>query len=434
MAKSIAIFGGAQATSVLAGLVRSKFAAQLIGTTGVGLNAILVTVLSFMTQLMGLGLAGSGVKYLSEENDERVQRIARIRVWGVITALTAIVVMLVIAPWLSQMYMDDWAHSWWFALLGIAIAFQIFCQIEISILRSLQQTRRLANTMVVSSIFSVLFSVPFFYWYGVEGVIWSVCACYLVNASYVIAMGFRSAPLVRADYVGLVHEGLVPSLRDFLRQSRPLLTLGLAFLLTGIVLQGVEMITQTVLSSVASMSMVGLYKSGYQIAVTYPCFLFTAVANDFYPRLAQVGHDVEQRNQLVNRLIRVLFCITLPCIVVLWIVVPYLVPLLLSEEFMPIVGMTRWAMLAVIVQSIYHPIAYLPLAMGKARDYTVLEIISLVQKALCILGGYWLGGLVGCGVGVFVSACLDLAVMGSFVYIKYNFRLDTRALTSHPER
>lgn len=442
LAKSIAIFGGAQAFTVLAGLVRSKFAAELIGTSGVGLNAILVTVLMFMTQLMGLGLAGSGVKYLSEENDERPQRIARIRVWGVITALASIVVMLIIAPWLSQMYMDDWRHAWWFALLSIVIALQIVCQIELSILRSLQQTRRLAHTMIVSAIFSVIFSVPFFYWFGVDGVIWSVFSCYFVNALYVIVMGIRSAPIVRADYLGLGYAGnvglsqtdnedlahasnvgLTTTFRTFLHHSRSLLTLGFAFLLTGIVWQGVELITQTVLSTMASVAMVGLYKSGYQIAVTYPGILFTAVANDFYPRLAQIGHDVEKRNQLVNQLIRVLVCIVVPCIIVLWLIVPYLVPILLSEEFLPMVGMARWAMMAVIVQCLYHPIAYLPLAMGKARDFSILEVVSLVQKSACILAGFFLGGLVGSGVGVFVSACLDLLVLGTFVTLRYKFRL-----------
>ena len=64
IAKNVGIFGGAQVFSVLAALIRTKFAAVFIGTAGVGLSAVYNTVVTFYSNVEGLGLSFSGVKHL----------------------------------------------------------------------------------------------------------------------------------------------------------------------------------------------------------------------------------------------------------------------------------------------------------------------------------------------------------------------------------
>ncbi len=87
--KGAGIFGAAKAVNILTALVRTKFAAVLLGTAGVGLNALFNTVQLFMNQLLGLGLSTGSVKTLSEAYSTHdlafVDRhVTRVRHWAIL--------------------------------------------------------------------------------------------------------------------------------------------------------------------------------------------------------------------------------------------------------------------------------------------------------------------------------------------------------------
>lgn len=426
------VFGGAQALSVLAGLVRAIAAANLIGTVGVGLSTIYNTVCSFMGELMGLGLCGSGVHYLSDAkvcgddrtSDEIVQAdraVQRVRLLMTIAGTSAMLFTLLISPLLSQLYFDDWSHIPHFCLLSLAVGSFLFSDIERSVLRSLQQTRRLAIALSCTAILSVALTVPFYYFMGVEGVLHAVICSSVGSCAVTMWLGAISHPWHLS-----VWRELTVSWGDFWRASRPLLTLGIAFVISGVALQGIEMITQTWMIRCESFEYVGLYRQGYQLAVTYPAMMFTAIANDFYPRLAAVNRDVKLRTELVNKQILVSFSIALPVLAVFALLLPWLVPTLLTDAFLPIVPMAQLALIGVAIKAIHLPIAYLPLAQGRSVDYMIVEVLSLIINALCIYVGYCLGDLCGIGIGIACAEAIYLVTMLVFCRVKYDYRFSVR--------
>ena len=60
--KSSSLMGGAAGINMLLGMVRTKFAAVLIGTTGVGLVASFGAVQGLIGTLAGLGIQSSAVR------------------------------------------------------------------------------------------------------------------------------------------------------------------------------------------------------------------------------------------------------------------------------------------------------------------------------------------------------------------------------------
>lgn len=433
LVKSMLVFGGVQALSVGTGIVRVAAAAKLIGTTGVGLSTIFNTFSGFTAELMGFGLCGSGVHYLSDakvvgeertrdeilQADEAVQRV---RLLMTLSAFAAMLLTIVASPFLSLLYFDDWSHTSHFLLLSVAVAALLLSDVERSVLRSLQQTNRLAVALSVTALLTLVCTIPFYVLMGVGGVIYAVVACAVSSCVVTLWLGALSHPWRLS-----VWRRLTMSWRDFLATSRPLFTLGVAFVISGVALQGIELFTQTWMARCESFDYVGLYKQGYQLAVTYPAMLFTAISNDFYPRLAAVNRDVRHRTALVNRQILVSFSIALPCLVAFWFLIPYVVPLVLSDDFMPIVPMARWALAGVAIKAIYLPIAYLPLAQGRSVDYMIVEVISLVLSALFIYLGYLWADLEGIGQGILCSEVLYLVTMVVFTRVRYDYRF----LTSH---
>lgn len=409
LAKAVTVFGGAQAFSVLAALVRVKFAATYIGAMGVGLTALYTTLSNLVATLMGCGLSSSSVPMLCQsEGEAQRQAIGRLRLIGYVLALVSVPVTLVVSAFYD-------AEAVWLAL---PVATLVPAGIEMAVMKSLKATRSLTASLILSAVCSVIFTVPFYILLGIKGAIWAVATTTTLSSLCTCWLGYRVCD-VRPDWRQL-NAGLWV-------QGRQMFVLGVAFLASGLMAQGVDLLNQMWLQSVAALTVVGLYKAGYQLSVTYTGMIFTAIANDFFPRLASIATDVAARNRLIIQQIRVLLMIVVPLIAVFVVIAPWLVPLLFSQEFLPIVPMIRIAALSVIVKAVYLPVGYLPVALGRSAHFLLLETVSWLMLALGVLLGYHCGGLTGVGCGLLFANVVDLLFVLSFCHRAYGFKLRTKS-------
>ena len=417
--KGAGIFGAAKAVNILTALVRTKFAAVLLGTAGVGLNALFNTVQLFMNQLLGLGLSTGSVKTLSEAYSTHDlafidRHVTRVRHWAILCGAAAIVLLALLSPLLSLLYFDTLHYVPHFMLLGVGVAALIVCDIEQSVMRSLQRSVRLAFSMLLTAICALVFTVPFYWWLGIRGVIFAIVSCAVASACICLWQGHKTHPF-HLDW------GQFSDWSEFWKASQPMLRTGMAFVITGLFLQGSDLFLQSVLATTASLTVVGLFKAGYQCAFTYPSMIFSGVANDYFPRLSAVADDdVAGRRIVVIRQIRVMFLIALPVVVAIWLLAPWVIRILLSEEFLPLVTMVRWSVLAILFKSIYLPLGYLPLALNKRLHFVILEGLSCLINITVVLVGFYLGGLDGIGIGIFAGGILDLILYILFCRYHYN--------------
>lgn len=417
LAKAIVVFGGAQTFSVLAGLVRNKVAAETIGAEGVGLNALYLAIAGLLGSIIGLGLGNSAVQRLSSLGENPIQQreeIGRLRTIEWLLALLSVIVAAVASPWLSRGYFGDYNHIFEMILVGVVSASYIVSGIETAILKSLGRTKALATYLLWIALISVIVSVPIYCLLGVPGVIWSLMLTYLFSALLSVWMGWRASDIAP-------RWSLLTNLKGLFQSLSPVIRLGFAFLATGIVAQAVELFIQSMLQQVASLQEVGLYKAGFQMSITYPAMIFTAIANDFYPRLCAIGNDLSERNRLVRQQTKVLLAVVVPLILLYELIVPWVVTLLLSNEFLPIVTMIRWAALSVILKAVLLPMGYLPLALNKSLHFVLLEVFSWLTLALCIFLGYSLQGFNGIGMGITISTLVDVLIYAWFVHHHYQF-------------
>ena len=404
LAKAIAVFGGAQAFSVLAALVRVKFAAVYIGAVGVGLNALYSTLTNLLSTLMGCGLASSSVPLMCQsQGEEQLRAVSKLRLVGCLLSVFSVPVTMVVATFYG-------IEAMWLAL---PVAAMVLSGIETAVMKSLHATRRLTVSLIVTAFFSVVFTVPFFVWLGIKGVIWAMVCTVTLSSLFTCLLGYGLCR-VRPD-LSLFD-------RQLWTQVKPMFVLGGAFLVSGIMAQGVDLLNQLCLQSVATLAAVGLYKAGYQLSITYTGMIFTAIANDFFPRLSGIVHDVDARNRLITQQIRVLLVIVVLLILLFFVLVPWLVPLLFSQEFVPIIPMVRIAALSVIAKAVYMPMGYLPVALGRSWHFLMLEAVSWSLLACGVLSGYYIGGLTGVGYGMLLCHIFDLIFVWLFCRKVYGFR------------
>ena len=114
--KATTLFGGVQVYQILIQVIRSKFVAVLLGTTGVGLLGLYQSTLQFIQSFTSLGLSQSAVRDVSEANgsgdEEKIGRTVtafKKLVW--FTGLFGMIVVMILSPLLSKVTFGNYDYT-----------------------------------------------------------------------------------------------------------------------------------------------------------------------------------------------------------------------------------------------------------------------------------------------------------------------------------
>lgn len=402
--KYTSIFGSVQGLNILAALVRNKVAAVFLGPSGMGLASLLTVTMNFLSQTAGLGLSLSAVRQVSEYFDEGNQPkilhfVHVVRVWCLMAALLGVLLSICTGYW----------------ILAPAVAITIIGGGEMSILKGARQLRSLAIIQSIAAIASVIISVPLYWKYGQEAIV-----------TVINLMAFASMlPAVFASY--RLYTPRFSFSSQIMGEGISMLRLGVSFTLAGMVGSAAELLIRNWLEREAGLSEVGLYNAGSLLTVTYVGLVFAAMDNDYYPRLS-AAHGVSQMSQMVNRQIEILLLLLTPMLTVMILALPWIIRLLLSADFLPIVAMTQIAAVAMVLKAATLPVAYLTLAHGRSLAYLLLESIYFIVFVLLVIGCYRLWGLTGTGVAILIAHIFDLLMIHIYARCAFDYRFSKRTI------
>ena len=428
LAKMALLFGSVQIATVGAGIIRNKVAAMTVGAAGVGVMALFLTITALVANFASMGVINSGTQAMAKAygtGDESTIRstIAKLRMWEIVSGTIAFLIIALASPLICRVYFGGWTENILSVLtLSLAPAFSIVSGIEQAILKGLQRNRMLSYSILINALTTILVAVPLY-------IVWGYDVIALILTLSMLGMALTSS------YFGHKANNAKPDLSVFAfhrhswscftmlwKTMQPLVALGGAFIVSALCASGSELLLQSYFSTISTFAIVGLYKAGYQMSITYPSLIFTAVENDFFPRLSAISDDVKARNALVTRQIRVLLLIATPLILVFILLLPWIIPLMLSNEFDEIVPMVRIGALAIIARCVALPINYLPLALNRPRDFILVDIVSYTGLVVCVIAGCHVSNLVGVGGGILASVIFDAVFAYVFCRVRYGFR------------
>ncbi|MEQ8534922.1 MAG: oligosaccharide flippase family protein, partial [Imperialibacter sp.] len=179
---------------------------------------------------------------------------------------------------------------------------------------------------------------------------------------------------------------------------------------------GISFVLLTFINRQGSEADVGLYNAGLTITNTYVGLVFTALATDYFPRLAEkINLKTEEWKQVVHQQLELMLLILAPLLVVLILTAPIFIKLLLSEQFLSVIPYLLWAVVGVFLKAPVWALGYIFIASGNNRVFLVTEAsAALIQLALNIFfyQQYGLEGLgVALGCSYLLSFCTLLVVM-----------------------
>ena len=394
------LFGGVQAVNVVASLIRNKCAALFLGPDGVGALSLLNTLVNMLVQLCGMGVSLSGVRRLSlafdEGNVQRIRSVWSVRLLTISGGSLGLVVCGLMGHW----------------LLSPAVLLMIVCSGELAILKAARRLRWLALSQIVSVLSSLLLTVPIYIYYGASSIVAVVVLTALAALLPVLFCSLRVCPLQFPK-----DNTLFP-----LSEMRSMFRLGMAFTLAAVIGAASEYGIRVWLQGEASSQVVGWFSSAQLLTAGYMAILFSALEQDYMPRLSATS-DHRAASGIVRRQLLVLTGLTIPLVSIVMVLLPWLVPLLLSSSFLPIVPLARWWAGAMILKSATLPVAYLTLARDRSLDYLLLETVYYVFFVISVIVGWHYSGLSGVGVGIFIAHVFDLLIIHIYARYQFDFRL-----------
>jgi len=413
--KATSIFGGVQVFNILIGIIRSKIVAVLLGTSGYGFMGLLNAPIGFITNLTGLGIGFSAIRDISSANETGDQvklstTLKTFRRWVWITGLLGMFTVLILSPWLSQWSFGNKEYTWAFALISVTLLIGSISGGQSAVLRGTRRIKDSAKAGMWGSVLGLLTSVPLYYFFGMKGIVPAliISACTGLFISWYFSRKVKTVP-VQVSY------------EESYQQGKQMVKLGVMMTLTGLIGSGVSYLVIAFIGNTGGMSEVGLYNAGWSITNQYVGLVFAAMAADYFPRLAGIQHDNLKIKEAVNHQAEIAILIIAPIILLYLSSLPILIPLLYTKQFMAIIPFTQWVVLGMLFKTASWAMGFIILAKGDTRLFFLTETIANILLLVCNIGGYYLFGLQGIGMGFVLLYLFYFSFMFIVCRKKYEF-------------
>jgi PST family polysaccharide transporter len=400
--------GGAVGVKLLMGMITVKFAAMLIGTSGMGLLANFTALQGLVVILAGLGIQSSAVRDIAAAvglNDttaigKKVYALQRI-CW--LTGLTGLVLAVVLSSFISQISFGSVNYQLEIAGLGFAILFANLSGGQMALIQGMRRIGDLARVNIFSALIGTVAAVAFYAVLDVRGIVPALVAVAAIQLGFSWQYA-RRVPVIK----------FALGWRQVFAEAGSMVRLGLVFMWSALLATGVTYFTVVLVTQQHGLPAAGIYSAAFALSGVFVGFVLQAMAADYYPRLTAASNDGPAMVRLVNEQTEIGMLLALPGLLATIALAPWVIQLFYTSEFLGAVQLLQWFILGCVGRVISWPLSYVMLALGKGRWFLFTETtFNLLHVALIVLGLY-LFGIEGVAIAFFV---LYLGYIGATYFV-----------------
>ncbi len=413
--KATSLFGGVQVVNILIAIVRSKFIALFIGPAGMGIASLLNSTLGLINGLTNLGLDKSAVRDISvaykNENHETASRtisILKRLVW--FTAVFGAILMIALSPFLSEFAFEDKSFTLAFVWIAIALFFKQITDSQLAILQGLRRLKDLAKANLFGNLLGLLITIPLYYYFRIDAIVPAIIIASLVSFAFTFYYS-RKAQI----------SSVTVSTSEAFSEGKEMIQLGATLSVSSLISLLVAYIIQIYISQKGGIDEVGLYNAGFVILNTYVGIIFTAMATDYFPRLSAISEEIIKIRKAVFEQAFIAVLLIVPIIVVFLMFAQFIIVLLYSEAFTPIVKMVSWGILGMVFKAVSFSMGYVIIAKGDSKLFIKTAVGFNVTLLVSNVIGYYYGGLEGLGISFFLYYILHYAALRIITKKRYDF-------------
>lgn len=395
--KATSLFGGVQAVQIIIQVIRSKFIAVLLGTSGIGIIGLLTSTIGLISSMTNFGLGISAVKTIAaayETKDEKriatIVIVLRRLIWT--TGSIGAIITIIFSPMLSSLAFGNREYTIAFIWISCTLLFNQLTNGQLAVLQGLRKLHYLAKSNLYGSILGLIITIPLYYKLGIDGIVPGIIIASLISLLF---------SWLYARKVSISAIKVSPS--NIISEGKEMLIMGFMISLSGLIALGASYIIRVHISRIGGLDQVGLYNAGFAIIHTYVGLIFTAMGTDYYPRLSAVAHSNELSTQNINQQAEVSLLILAPILIVFIIFINWVIILLYSSAFIEVNSMIIWAALGMFFKASAWAIGFIFLAKGTSKLFLWNELIANLYLLGLNLLGYNYMGLTGLGLSFLVA-------------------------------
>ena len=414
------LFGGVQFINIILRLIRSKAIALLIGPIGMGISNLLLTTMELINGLTNLGLERSAVKDISLANTNSNSKSVAITisilkklVWLTITV--GVILMILSAPWLSEIAFGNKDYTISFRWISIALLFKQLSSSQLAILQGLRKLKSLAKANLLGNFIGLLITLPLYYYYKIDAIVPAIIIATFMSFVFTYYYSHK-----------LDIESVTISRKEAVSEGKGMINLGVMLSLSSLITLLVAYIIRIYIGSAneteeLGLIDVGLYSAGFVILNSYVGIIFNAMGTDYFPRLSEIANDIKKLRKTVLEQATVAILLITPIIVVFLACAPFIIVILYSHEFSPIVAMVTWGILGMIFKAVSWSMGYMIIAKGDSKVFIKTAIgFNTILLSINIIG-YHFGGLEGVGISFFIYYIIHFIAIRIITYYRYDF-------------
>ena len=417
MFKATSLFGGVQVFNILIAVIRTKFVAVFLGTSGIGILSLLQSVLSLLENITQMGLSVSAVRDISVASGtgdhhtvSRTITVFRHLIW--FTGILGTLSMIVLSHWLSIWTFGNTDFTYVFVWLSGTLFLAAISSGQITLLHGLQKLREMAKATVWGSAMGLAISMPFYYWLGQKGIVPT-----LIISS---VMGLMISWLFSRK---IQFQKIKVSWREAFREGKDMARLGILMTMSSFTNMFASYMVNVFIARNGGLADVGLFQAGWNITNKYVGLVFTAMVTDYFPRLSKVHDDVKKIREVLNQQAELALLILGPILIILLSTTPFVIHLLYTKQFLPVVSFIQWVIFGLLFSVGSWSLGFIFMAKGDSKLYFKKELFSSIVIVVSNILGYYLGGLEGLGISYTVGNTIIFFFVSWLCFYKYKIVL-----------
>ncbi len=378
-------------------VIAAKALALLIGANGVGLLALMQSLLNLGVILASVGLGTSVIRATASAASHGKGGPSSVERAGLLVGLGGGAIgaagLVVFREPIAVLLLGSVEQSFVPVVLAPALLLTVAGGVQIAVLTGLHRIRTVAGINIGTSVAAAALGVSLVAIFGGAG----LAPALLVTAAVQITL----------SRIALSRGHALPreSGSNVIPEAAHLFWIGLPIQGSQLAGIGAQLLIPIVVLNMLSTLDVGHYRAASAISIGYLTVFLSMMMQDYLPRVSAASSPLKLAT-LVERRMRLVMGLGIPVILMILATGPFLMELLYSPEFVPAYEVLKWQLIGDLVRLPAWVLVFGLLARGRGFSYFSAELIggsTLIAGTIIAVEAL---GLAGAGIGYAMSQAI----------------------------
>lgn len=414
MLKVTALMSSTTVINIILNTIKVKVMAILIGTSGMGVFSLFQSIYNVLLSLGGIVAGGSVVKAVAETNTSKnhyqlqILQFLLIRMALLTGLLSGLIIYLFSKPIALKIF-DDISFQPDIQLMSfvpVIINLSLFWQ---SWLNGLRQVKKIAKIRLFSSFIITISTIVLLYFFHEDAIIYIILIlpvpAFIISRLKSDSLGKPKQIITRKSFIDILN----------------VIKLGMALVIVSLIFQFGIFYARSLITEYGGLASTGIVFASWAISMSYVEIFLSALSVEYYPRLVELKNDLNATNQLINKQINLLLMVIFPVLIGLYILAPFIIPLLYSENFNQASSILRYQLIGDIFKIMSWILGYVLIVHGYIKISLLLQIQWIAVYLLFLLFGFESFGLDITGIAFLASYLLNFILV--FIFLSSKIKL-----------